>query len=521
MKRIAIVALCTFIGHANAQTWNMNMLTDSISITGPYTDTRDIVVSERQMRYTEPIKKFGLHFRNRLNNAMSNNVSISNLFGSPIIGAHGAGTVVDYSGNFQSAGGQSFPSLCVLDSGKITLTANARVNLILAGSFFTRQFWCLGDGTGTVEFAPGFVADRTNQGAVADGLGSIRFSNCNFVTHETQGLPLGYRPNPAMINSHLVFEDQPGSRWITKTNAQDYKGGLWVRASMTVETQSDLILSGKRSVWSDYTNVGGITMESPFLQLVKEGSGTLEISGEQAYNEGSLISIRKGTVRFKTDPFVRADSLFFAINNRVSGQNLQIELTDSAKVIFESPTAHISGLILSSNEAQVQVHLGSQVVGKLALIPFGGRFLFSIPSGTRLTAGDTFQVFRFQSIAGWFSNIVLPDYGGRISWDTSRFLTHGILKVAQGEVVTEIEPKPKQILVMTFPNPAHEFVNVVLPQQTSATYSLRNLEGKEAFQQTELIGSTKIQLPKLNPGLYLQHIRLNSGALVSKLLVLE
>jgi hypothetical protein len=187
-----------------AQTWNLNMTTDSVSITGPYSDTRDILISNRQNRYSENIKKFGLHFRNGLQNQMTNNIQIANLFGSPILGAHGAGTEVIYNGKLSSDGGQSLPSLCVLNGGKIVLGPLAKIDLVLPGSFFTRQFWCLGDGTGTIEFAPGFVADRTLGGQVDSGLGSIRLSNCRFITHETQGLPLGYRPNPSQ---------QTGSTW--------------------------------------------------------------------------------------------------------------------------------------------------------------------------------------------------------------------------------------------------------------------------------------------------------------------
>jgi len=503
----------SFIGFLSysgmAQTWNMNMLTDSISINGPYTDTRAIVVSERQMRYTEPVKKFGLHFRNNLINEMTNNVNIANLFGSPIIGAHGSRTVVNYSGNFQSAGGQSFPSLCVLDSGKIVLTAASRINLVLAGSFFTRQFWCLGDGTGTVEFAPGFVADRTNQGAVADGLGSIRFSNCNFVTHETQGLPLGYRPNPAMINSHLVFEGQPGSRWITKSNTQDYKGGLWVRVNMSVEAQSDLLLSGVRSVWSDYTNFGGIFLENPGLTLAKEGSSTLTITGEQGYNIGATMVIRTGLVNFVSNPYVASDSTFYRSQNRQTGQNLEIRLEQNGTAQFSGTQAHIRKLAVTSDNAVVRVSRGATVLAKEA--EFAGTFRFDIPSGIRLAVGDSFQVFGVNAQVGRFSNLVLPTYGGAISWDTSGFYSRGILKVAAGDIITGFDAKIIAAQVRVYPNPTKDWLSLELPQHESADLWIYDATGKEFSTHKQVKQGEKIMIKGQPKGLFYYKICLQNG----------
>ncbi len=509
MKFQLIILFICLTGLVQAQTWNMNMLTDSINITGPYSDTRNIVVSERQMRYSDPVKKFGLHFRNNMVNEMANDVSISNLFGSPIIGAHGPRTVVNYSGNFQSAGGQSFPSLCVLDSGKIVLTAEARVNLVLSGSFFTRQFWCLSDGTGTVEFAPGFVADRTQQGVTADGLGSIRFSNCNLVTHETQGLPLGYRPNPGMINSHLVFEDQPGSRWITKTNTQDYKGGLWVRVSMAVETQSNLLLSGIRSVWSDYTNFGGIFLENPELTLVKEGASTLTITGEQGYNVGATLVIRSGNVNFVSNPYLANDSTFYKSQNRQTGQNLEILLEQNGTVQFSGTLAHIRKLNVQSENAVVRVSRGSTILAKEA--EFGGTFRFDIPSGIRLTVGDSFQVFAVNVLNGRFNNLVLPTYGGAISWDTSGFYLRGILKVAVGDVVTGFDAKELLNQINVYPNPSADWISLELPQQESVDFWMYNAAGKEVFYQKNLKQGERISLQGHSKGVFYFKVRLQNG----------
>jgi hypothetical protein len=424
--------LCALPG-LGQDVWNLNMLTDSVSVTGPFSDNRSIVVSQRQTRYSEPVKKFGLHFRNGLQNAMQNKISMANLFGSMILGAHGPGTVVEYNGTWSSDGGQSFPSLVVLQEGKIVFGPQANIDLVLPGSYFTRQFWCLGDGTGTIEFAPGFIADRTLQGQVDSGLGSIRFSNCRFITHETQGLPLGYRPNPALINSHLVFENQAGSRWITKSNPQDYKGGLWVRKSMTVETATPLTLSGLRSQWSDYTNYGGIFLEDTNLTLTKEGPADLILSGEQGYAPGAVMDIRQGWVHMRSNPYVPADSAFYAAGGRKTGQNLTLQLKDTAGLSISTPQCRIRNLTCQGTDTRIRIQAGTTLWIRDSA-RFNGKFQFELAPGQNPIQGDSFQVFALNFVEGRFSEIALP--GNNLLWDTTQLYNRGVLRFL-GFIATE------------------------------------------------------------------------------------
>jgi hypothetical protein len=63
----------------NSQNWNINLLADSISVTGVYTDNRSIIFSNKYTQYDTRYLKYGLHFRNNLVNEMNNPISINNL----------------------------------------------------------------------------------------------------------------------------------------------------------------------------------------------------------------------------------------------------------------------------------------------------------------------------------------------------------------------------------------------------------------------------------------------------------
>jgi hypothetical protein len=460
--------------------------------------------------------KYGLHFRNNLSNNFSNNVTGSGIQGSIILGAHGTGTEVAVSGNIENAQGQAFPSLVVTNGGKIRFTGSAQVNLILPGSFFTRQFWILGDGSGAIEFDSGFVADRTQGGTLANGLGSIRLSNAKLITHHTRSLPLGYRPNPSMINSHLVFENEPGSEWIVASTAQDYKGGLWIRKSLTVNTQTDLILSGVRSVWPDYVNFGGIHFEeSDGNILTKKGAARLLLSGEHGYRPGSSIVCQEGMVEFATDAFNEADSAFYASRNRVHGRNLIFRLQAGGSLKQSVPTLRLRHLYAPAG-GLIHTNLLHTLIADTIVLN-AANFNIIIPNGISLTEGDTFQLFKALVHTSINTPPDLPTFGNSITWDLSRFGTHGVVKVASGSVVTSTGVYDTTLQSFTlFPNPATR----QLQTNISGQLIIFDMMGKEVLNRPVEAG-VAIVLPRhIRPGTYSAKVLSTQGKIFrQKLLV--
>jgi hypothetical protein len=388
----------------------------------------------------------------------------------------------------------------VLQQGKIVFGPQANIDLVLPGSYFTRQFWCLGDGTGTIEFAPGFIADRTLLGQVDSGMGSIRFSNCRFVTHETQGLPLGYRPNPAQINAHLVFENESGSRWITKTNPQDYKGGLWVRKSMTVETQSPLILSGVRSQWSDYTNYGGIFLEDTNLTITKEGAADLVISGEQGYARGASMFIRQGWVRMLSNAYVPQDSAFYESGGRKTGQNLSVQLIDSAGLFISVTQCRIRKINFQGTNTRIRIKSASTLMVKDSAL-LDGRFQFELLPAQNLTPGDSFQVFLWKNPQGRFASVELP--GTIISWDTTSLYSRGIIRYLG---TTQNKSVLQELELSIASNPAREVLQLARKESSGElTLEIRDLLWKSIHRTTwpDREPMLRLQISKFPRGSYL------------------
>lgn len=463
-----IIGASLFAGAgASAQT-TINTLTDSIYVIGPWTLTGQIIFNNTQPRYTPGVRRFGIQVHNGQYTEITNPMSITNLAGSPIIGAHGQGTLVEYNGVMESNGGRSFPSLVPVNGGVVKIGARARTNLVLPGSFFTRQFWCYGDGTGTIEFDSLFVADHTNLGTVADGLGSIRLSNCRLLTHSTRSLPKGYRPNGQggvpLINAHLVFDDRPGSVWIVASQPQEYVGGLWVMSSfVTVETHQDLNLPGRRSIWSDYINWGGLIYQRRNALLTKRGDATLNLTGDQGYADSSTMHIKGGKVRFKTPPADPVFATFYNANNGSMpdvGANLHLVLDSVGTAEFDTSAIALKSLKFYSPTSKLIVGLFDTI--RTDTVQWGGILEVKYPTGfdPNGLVPTTLNMFRSANFSGQWSRLVLPTLPSNLEWDTTLLVTTGQLIIRQ---TTSIASMHHLIRLQAYPNPAKDLVTILLP----------------------------------------------------------
>jgi hypothetical protein len=446
---------------------------------------------------------------------MDNLVSINNLNGSPTIGAWGQGTEVIYKNRFLSDGGQSVPHLVVQNGGKIRFAASALIDLVLPGSFFTRQFWCLGDGTGIIELDPGFIADRTRGGLADSGFGSIRLNNVIFRTHESQGLPIGYRPNPSLINSHFVFEGNHGSIWQVQTNDQEFKGGLWIRKNMTVDADRNVNVSGVKSIWPDYVNFGGVFLEDTSLILTKKGSGTFTLSGEHGYANKSKFIVENGAVEFKTDPFNESDSAFYISRGRKHGQNLGIELEGVSKLVSKANTVRLRAINCISPYSEIQIWHGSTLKAKSAQI--SGQFSFKFPEGILVSAGDSFEIMKFNDRSGSFAYLDLPTFNDAISWDTNGFYTRGVLKIATGSVVTTSTSNASaNEMFRIFPNPFTQIIQIV--GSGIQEFKLFDTKGKRVYSQNDFF-ENGIKISGLQPGFFFYQIKKEGGKILTGKLI--
>jgi hypothetical protein len=386
-------------------------------------------------RYTASLLNRGVHFGGGGTVAFSGAMQINDLNTDPVVGVRNA-TTLEFSGAWTGDGGNEESHLTVIGGGTIRFAANAALDFI-NDAYFTRQFWIYGDGTGTVEFAAGFVADKTNNGTMPNGIGSYRLGHVTLVTHSTPSLPVAIRPNSLggnNLNGHLVWEAQDGGTWSVRTANQSYLGGLWVTASMTVETLADLDLVGVRTVWSDYTNYGGIhvtkhTNGDPTI-VTKTGSGTLRLTGDQAYDVGSVLRVQQGTVEMLSNPMAAIG------RNFTNGPNLAIEaqggsvtrvafvagaetanlrslaLSDGAMVaVADGTEARLGGTLSSTAGTTLQFDLaGNPASGDFGRIIAGGAATLAGSIVPRLVGGfvpsigDSFTVISAGVVFGGFTN---------------------------------------------------------------------------------------------------------------------
>lgn len=361
--------------------------------------------SGQVQRYSDAVLQRGVHFYGGTPFSVDVDFIGLELQGAPVLGVWGEGTVITLNGRIAVAddGGQTFVSIAPREGGHLIIGPDAEVNVILGESLFTRQLWVHGDGTGTIEFAEGFVANRTEEGTVARGMASYRISNTTLITHGTEGLPTSERPDGAgglQINGHLVFENQPGSVWIVRSAPQEYNAGVWIQKDMTLVTEHDLTHTGVSTFSShagSYWAANAFQTDADNVTLVKRGAADLILAAEAAFRTGSVLRVEEGGVRFLTNPAAGVQK------NRApeaAGPHLQLEVryTGTAALLaaqselqsidnFEGTVTIGGDVLLTGDFSQNhQEFIGQSAPPSRKLEPVAGTLIF------RLGANETVKL---------------------------------------------------------------------------------------------------------------------------------
>ncbi len=490
----------------------------------PFPDTSNILFTSgtKLPRYDESLKTKGLSFRNGMTNTINHSITSDKnggaqaLYSAPVIEVSGSETVLIINDTLITDNGESYPAISLWDGGRFILSANAYMDLI-AHSYFTRQLWVWSDGTGIFEIKEGFIADRTAMGTTPEGVGSLRFNNCTIITHHTDGLPMGYRPlidtendlDTADINSHFVFEEDSGSVWVVNSNPQDYRGGLWIDASMTVETNQELTISGVKTVTNynpggPYSNWGGVMMRKN-LRMTKRGAERLVLSGDHGYDSGAVHYIEEGMLEYQTDPFTDTSNVGYLITYKgstITSPNLKIEVADDATVYFNTSLTRIDSIaIASTGRLRTKLHNTIQT-NKTA---FSGTLEIIIPDGTTLQENDTFFLFHYNNEAtGSFSDILLDDLAGDIDWNLSSLYSDGFIYVQSGSGTSNIgsiEQNNDGPAIDIFPNPAKTQLSIKSNNHITLRYELINMTGKKVLSGKKETGEI-INIENLPEGIY-------------------
>lgn len=320
----------------------------------------------RRRSYPDDLMNVGFHVRTGRTVTMPTDIRMADLNTSHVIGAHGKETVVRYTGRWQADGGNAFPHLVLTEGARFVFTAESSMDLVMSGSFFTRQLWVYGDGTGVIELEEGFVADRTVNEPLPDAMGTIRLGGATLITHHTRNMPANTRPDGRgghYQNGHVVFERIPGNRWIVKTSNQVYAAQVDFDTDGVIETQAALTHNGHRRVvlpvgpGGHFISSGAFRTTSPNVTITKTGPAMLALEGEQSYHPGSRLIVEEGLLRMTTDPGLGRDN--DARGN--AGPFLQLQVTNEGRLHLTAPRHHLQRLE-AADRSRVWIDRGTEVI---------------------------------------------------------------------------------------------------------------------------------------------------------------
>ncbi len=432
----AAVILCTAVSVVSALDVSLSSTT-TISSPSEWNSTEKVQFSTGKTKpyecgdYCIDYFKNGLQFTGGHSYDLRNRLEGSN--DGLIIGAQGAGTIVQFNGSLQGTLNNAFIDIYLKDGGKFIVGGDAEMDLVPNGSLYTRQIWIASESGGVFEVEEGYKAERD----CTDASGSYRFHNTTFISHHSQSLPFNTMKSCMDcpdgfdgVNGHLVFESQAGSRWIVASNDQTYPAALWIWVDVTIEARKNITHTGRYVVLESpysggtpYKLAGAFQTLENNVTITKEGPADLILEGGQAYKSGAHMDIRAGGVVFKSNA---VGGVFRSSDQATGGADLAVSVADNARVAFLYDGVQLESLSLA-NDATLEVALGGASDFDFDA---NGTLLISNALGRSAEAGETFTIFKTLP-GGQFNNVETPDEG---SWDLSKLYSEGKVTLSSGSV---------------------------------------------------------------------------------------
>ena len=276
-------------------------------------------------------------------------------------------------------------------------------------------------------------------------------------------------------------------------------------------------------------------------KLTKKGTGTLTVSGDNLFtggtevNAGILIAANTAGSALGTGSITVKDGALLSnkgfitgavvaqSGGRVSGTknyggNVTIaaggflEPGDEASASWISRLGTLTldkSLILNGTLKMGVRNASGYMADKLAVkgnFVVNGNFVLEIisgaasfPLGTKLALLDLADAV----VSGNFTSYELPPTDDGTEWDTSKFLTEGILEVVTSTSVSSI----KISHINVYPNPAKEFIQIEMPSDEIFDAVILDINGKIVVK-TE-VDDKMINVAALPQGVYLLQINQN------------
>ena len=273
--------------------------------------------------------------------------------GTPAIEIDGASLV--FNGAWQGDATSASSSIALCGDSSFYVGPDALLNTQHADGIHSSGFTVKGSGMNSIfELDPGFEADRGNFPSMEQwqptGFSKLTIHNASLVTHATQSLPAIHKRTASGHHSHhgaISFATGTNNQWIVRGAAQTYDGAVLVGPRLTIETEKDLILTGR------YIPESGAyfgSYDSVPTEIIKRGVGRLAVMGTQAFAPSSHIFAAQGTILWHTDPTYLARSITVREGGSIRCGSPLLTIENGATVrLAHAPTYHFDHIASDGN----------------------------------------------------------------------------------------------------------------------------------------------------------------------------
>jgi autotransporter-associated beta strand protein len=256
------------------------------------------------------------------------------------------------------------------------------------------------------------------------GTGDFRINN-----------PFGYAGAAIYLNSGAALDNVNASGQTTDIGELGGPSGTFFGIGNGQQTNPTWRIGAKNTT----NTFAGFIGNSGVTSLIKAGTGTLVLTGTNAYSGGTTISLGTLLVNNMAGSGTGSGSVTVASGATLGGNGIiSGAVTVNSGGVF-APGNPLGTLTISNNlllsagsTAYIQVQhspLTNDSVTVTGVLTNGGTLIVTNTGATAFANGDSFKLFNAVSYSGGFTSVILPSLPFGLAWNTNNLNTAGVLSV--------------------------------------------------------------------------------------------